>query len=436
MLRGIFIRAFLVLAVPLALLQPFTGVLLYLWYSHARMNDFVWRDYQYLYGALLLAVATLVGYFIFELRRSPPRVTNLKLIILFWIWIALSTAFAASRDLAIPKLMQFSNIFVMTFLICAVANSEDRIRKLLYAAALAVGVLGSKGAIDFILSGGQAVMKGPGGMMNEENEYALALTMGVALLLVLARGEPRRWLKIAMYVMGIGCGITVVGTHSRSGVLGLAAAALLITIYSKRKVLGFIAIGLAAVILFAYGPKAAVERYETLNTKVTETDESVIGRLQAWETAFAMTKAHPLLGVGPLNFVYQFPYYSAYKPRAPHSAYIGLMAESGIPAMLTFVGILFGAIGQMWALRRQLLRYAGTARLGIYCLAIQVTLLVYMVPNFFINRQNQDLMYHLVGISAGLAILGKQRLRELRADEQHELMERYQPSLEPETVNA
>jgi hypothetical protein len=85
MLRGIFVRFFLLFAVPIALFRPVTGVMLYLWYSHARMNDFVWKDYQFLYGALLLAVATQIGYFVFEVRRSPLRVTNLKLVILFWI---------------------------------------------------------------------------------------------------------------------------------------------------------------------------------------------------------------------------------------------------------------------------------------------------------------------------------------------------------------
>lgn len=435
MLRGIFVRFFLLFAVPIALFRPVTGVMLYLWYSHARMNDFVWKDYQFLYGALLLAVATLVGYFVFEVRRSPLRITNLKLLILFWIWIALSAAFAADRVLALSKLSQYSHIFVMTFVIAAVANSEDRVRKLLYVAAIAVGVLGSKGAFDFLITGGQAVMKGPGGMMNEENEYALALNMGVALLFVLAKSEPRRWLRIAMQVMGVGCGITVVGTHSRSGVLGLGVAALLLTFYSKRKFLGFAVLAIAGVLLVAFAPKAAIERYETINTKVTETDESVIGRLQAWQTAFAMTKAHPVLGVGPLNFETQFPHYSAFRPRAPHNAYIALMAESGIPAMLLFLGILLSAIGQMWWLRRQLRRDESTSSMAIYCLAIQVTLMVYMVPNLFINRQNQDLMYHLVGISAGLAVVAAKAVRAQRAERRTSL-QRFHPSIEAEPVNA
>ncbi len=435
MLRGILVRAFLLFAVPIALIRPVTGFMLYLWYSHGRMNDFVWPDFQFLYGALLLAAATLLGYFLFEMRRSPLRLTNLKLIIPFWIWIGLSAAFAANPQLALPKISQFSHIFVMTILAAALANSEDRVKKFLYVIAISVGLLGAKGAIDFIISGGQAVMKGPGGMMNEENEYALALNMGLTLLFVLAKAEPRRWLRLTLLGMGIGCGITVIGTHSRSGVLGLGVAALLLTFYSKRKTIGLAVLAIAAVLLVAFAPKAAIERYETLNSKVTQTDESVIGRLQAWETAFAMAKAHPILGVGPLNFETEFPHYSAYKPRAPHNAYIALMAESGIPAAVFFILILLTAIGQMWWLRRQLLGDESTKNLAMYCLAIQITLLVYMVPNFFINRQNQDMMYHLVGISAGLAVVAKQHIRAHRALRRASL-QRFHPSLDAEPVNA
>jgi hypothetical protein len=35
---------------------------------------------------------------------------------------------------------------------------------------------------------------------------------------------------------------------------------------------------------------------------------------------------------------------------------------------------------------------------------------VYLVPNFFINRQDFDLMYHLVGLSAGMDMVVKHKL--------------------------
>lgn len=433
MLRGIFIRAFLVIAVPVALLRPVTGLMLYLFYSHVRMNDFVWPQYQVMNGALALAIATIVGYFVLEVRRSPLHFRGLKLIVVFWCWIALACLFAVNRELAMPKLSQFTNIFVITFLVAAVCNTDQRVKQFLYVLAFSIGLLGAKGAFDFIITGGQATMQGPGGLIVEQNEYALALNMGIPLLFVLAKYQPRKWLRIAMWAMGVGCGIVVIGTHSRSGLLGLAAAALLLTFYSKKKALGLTSLALAGILFVLVAPEAALDRYKTI-PNAAETDASAIGRLQAWQTALEMTKAHPLLGVGPLNFETEFSKYSAYHARAPHNAFIGLMAESGIPSMLLFIAIVGSAIGQMWKLRRRLLLYADNELLASYCLAIQLTLMVYIVPNCFINRQNQDMMYHLIGISAGLAIVAKRRLAAQRAERRAQLSPVAMAAWEPANV--
>ena len=57
----------------------------------------------------------------------------------------------------------------------------------------------------------------------------------------------------------------------------------------------------------------------------------------------------------------------------------------------------------MWFRR---LRYkTSTHNLAIYALIVHATLLVYLVPNLFINRQDLDLMYHLIGLSSGLTLV-------------------------------
>src|SRR5579862_956737 len=117
MLRGLLIRFLVVLALPIAFLRPFEGVLFYLWYSHARPNDFVWPEYTFDKGAYLLAIAIGLGYFLFEMGRSPLRLRGLKLLPMFWLWIAIATVLAADPSLAYPKLSQYTHIFVITFLI-------------------------------------------------------------------------------------------------------------------------------------------------------------------------------------------------------------------------------------------------------------------------------------------------------------------------------
>lgn len=433
MLRGLLIRIIVVVALPVAFLRPFEGILFYLWYSHARPNDFVWSEFSFDKGAFLIAIAVGLGYFLFEVGRSPLHLRGLQLLPLFWLWIALATVLAADPSLAFPKLSQYTNIFVITFLIAAMANSESRITKLLYVIAISIGVIGAKAGVDFILSGGQARMRGPGGLMKEENEFALVLNMAIPMLFGLATCQPRRWARLLLWGMAAGCAIAVVGTRSRSGFLGLATAALLLTFYSKRKALGFAALALASVLFVVLVPSTSMQRYETIST-AAEDDPSAIGRLQAWQTGLAMMKAHPIFGVGPLNFDTTFNRYSDFEARAPHNAFVALGAESGIPSCLLFIGILGYAISQMWRLRRRLQGYPGNTELWTYCLIIQMALMVYVVPNCFINRQNLDLMYHLVGISAGLALVARRRLAEQHLSADGEVEDVAGMELEPAQV--
>ena len=416
---------------PIALLNPFVGICLYLWYSHSQMNDFVWPPYGFEKGATFLAVAILIGYFIFEMRRSPLRLKGLRLMVLLWIWLALSALFAARTDIAYWKIMQYSHIFVMAFLVAAMANSEERIRSLLYVMTFAVGGLGAKSGFDFLLTGGQYRMRGPGGLMTEENEYALAVTMGMTLLFLLANVTERRWLRYLMRAMALACGLAVLGTRSRSGFLGLAVAAILLTAYSKRKSIGVVGLVVAAVLFFWLAPEATLQRYEGIG-HAAEEDASAIGRLQAWETGRNMIKAHPFLGVGLSNFADEFSHYSAYPPRAPHNAFVCLMAESGIPAGVLFTAMVLSTIVHMWRTRRRLRRIPGTETLRMYCLVLQITLAVYIVPNLFISRQNQDLMYDLLAVSTGVSLLARRKLLEQR---QARPLSQFTPALVEETAN-
>jgi len=415
MLRGILIRAIVVVWLPVAFFWPFGGVLFYLWYSHGRPNDFVYPQYYFDNGAYLIAVTTLAGYVLFELRKSPPPLLRLWLVGLFWLWIALSTIFASDPSLAEPKLWQYTSILIISFLVSAVANSEDRVRAMLEVIAASIGFLGAKGAFDFVITGGQTRLHGVGGLMKEQNEFALALNMAIPLLIELSYAHSRP-VRILYRVMAVGCAISVIATYSRSGLLGLGLATLLVIWYSKRRVLGYASLGVAVVLLLPFVPSKAIARYKTIPT-AAEVDPSAIGRLEAWETGLKMIKAHPFFGVGPLNFLTQFHNYSPqYHARVAHNAFVSVASESGLPCAVLFVAVIGSTIFSMWRMRRGLRRYPGTEKLASYCLCIQMAMTVYIVPNFFISRQNQDLMYHLVGMSAGLALLASQRIAELEPE--------------------
>ena len=409
MVRAVLMAVITVVAIPIAFVQPFWGLCIYLWLTHGRIADFMWW-YQWVFRTnMLLEVSLLAGYVIFELQRSPPRLKGMGLMLLFWAWLVLASVHAYDHTVAYSKLWEYSTEFVIALLVAAMANSEKRIRVILYVIAVSVGILGAKAGLDVLISGGHYTVSGPGGMIHEENEFALGLNMAIPMLVWLARDERFAWRRWGLRAMAAGCAVGVIGTHSRSGFLGLIVASLLMLLYSRRKLLGVSVLALALVLFAFLAPREATERYETIPT-AEKTDGSAIGRLQAWAAARGMARDHPILGVGLRNFVSQFPRYSRYQPRVPHNAFMALMAEAGIPAALVFYAMVFVTIFKMFWLRRRLVRRPDMARLANYCLILQVALTVYLVPVLFINRQDYDLLYHLIGLSAGLAALVQHKL--------------------------
>jgi hypothetical protein len=85
--------------------------------------------------------------------------------------------------------------------------------------------------------------------------------------------------------------------------------------------------------------------------------------------------------------------------------------------MLLFASFIAAAIGDMWRTRRQLRDYPQLSEVAGQCLILQVALSVYVIPNFFINRQNLDLMYHLVGLSVALSAVAKYKMSEIQVEE-------------------
>jgi probable O-glycosylation ligase (exosortase A-associated) len=415
MLRAVILYAVVALGVPLSIFEPFYGLLLYLFFAHAHPADFVWTGYIFNYG-MVLAPALLVGYLIFEVRKSPLRLRGMLLVLAFWVWLGIASILAYDHQPAYDILIRFSKIFVISILVATMVNSIERAGAVLRIVAISLGLLGLKGLVDIIITRGKFRMQGPGGLMSEENEYALGMNMAIPILFSLSQVEERAWLRRCYKLAAGACAAVVVFTYSRSGLLGLIVVCGLLALYSKRKLLAPAALAVAAAIFLFVAPEGAIERYKTIPT-ASETDPSAIGRLQMWETAILMTKAHPFFGVGPRNFELSVPKYSGYEPRAPHNAFMALMAESGVPSCLLFILIVLSASTISWLNWRRLRGDPANRTLSTYCLIVHITLLVYLVPNLFINRQDFDLMYHLVGLSAGMNLVVRRVISERLASQ-------------------
>jgi O-antigen ligase len=80
-------------------------------------------------------------------------------------------------------------------------------------------------------------------------------------------------------------------------------------------------------------------------------DASNLERINRWSCAVRMFRDRPLLGYGPGTYMFKYAPYQLTKDRTiistnsadgggAHSEYLGPMAESGLPGLLTFIMIL------------------------------------------------------------------------------------------------
>lgn len=149
----------------------------------------------------------------------------------------------------------------------------------------------------------------------------LALPAAVGIVLA-AKGMAKvRWLAVAT-VIGLGLLFTL--SRMPIGLAGLAVAVLLLSTTRPRV---WIPIGVGAIIAFLAIPP--------LRDRMTNFDA---GRMDVWYAGWRMFLDHPLLGVGPGQYMDYFAAYAdtpyGVAKATPHNSILYVAAESGILAAI------------------------------------------------------------------------------------------------------
>jgi len=205
--------------------------------------------------------------------------------------------------------------------------------------------------------------RGPGGIVQDENDMAFTLCMAIPYPYFLARqrgiSAVRRSLLFGIAALFAGA---IVWTHSRGGFLGLTCVAIYACYLSRHKVRNFLAFAILGLLALQFVPDSYVERIGT----ITDTeDTSRMGRLTAWEIGWDMFVDHPLVGVGPKNYAWRSGEYHVrmeeYVPgmpvfagRAAHSLYFTIVPEFGLVGTTLFALIVIGMIRRLTASEKKL----------------------------------------------------------------------------------
>jgi O-antigen ligase len=349
-------------------------------------------------------------------------------------WLALmacylaASAFSSYRGGSVPFMLGYcTRVHTMPFLFCGIALTARRVRHLmLWSAAACLLVLviclkyGQYTEGRFALS--QTSLENP-------NDLAFNLLLGCAFLLmfVFQRSWTFRILWAVTFPLSL---LFVLKSGSRANFITLIAATVLAWLLSSSgvKVFFFLLAPVLMVIIAMLVPQSTWYRLgsivadprSTLASTDDPTVKSVVGsqlaRTELQKRAWKMTLAHPLLGVGPM----QFADYADSMVRTemgrksswqyPHNVYLQISSECGIPALIFYVWSIVLCCRMNY---RSFKLCGGTAdrrssRAQSYCLLLASV--IYAIGIAFCNVAYYSYLSILVGFTAANSLAVQQEL--------------------------
>jgi probable O-glycosylation ligase (exosortase A-associated) len=386
-------------SLPYILIQPWIGVLVFDWISYMNPHRYAWGFIRHSPVAMIVAIATLIGLVLTKDKNRIPKDISIILMVLLWLVFFFTTCFAMSQRDAWPQLEQVSKIFFMIFISVVLINDAKKLRYLLLVMALSLGLIGIKGAIWVMLSGGANRVYGPEGtFIGDNNDLALALNMALPLLLYLSKGEPRKWLKsllMASFAMSI---VSIIFTYSRGGFVALALVSFLLLIKAKYKSLAVIVLGVGCLLALWVIPDQWSNRMNTIQTY--EQDGSAMGRINAWKMAWNLALDRPFTGGGFQAFT--FSNFRTYAPEPDnvhdaHSNYFEMLGEQGFIGLGLYLALIASCIIRLRFFKSRIRRNPDLQWAQHYPDMLQVSMIAYVVGGTFLGRAYFDMFYQLVG---------------------------------------
>ena len=412
-MRDQLIVAIVCASLPLILLRPFVGLLVYDWLAYMRPQNMAWGASRTLPLSQWVAIAMLIGLAL-ALGRERAITIRLQtvLMVLLGLWISATVVTAVMPEMSRDVYGQYWKAILVSVLATGLVRDRKRLRYLIILVAFSIGFLGAKRGLFGLMRGGVRYDDGPGGFMADNNSFALALNMTLPLLVGIVQVEKERWLRIAAAVAAALCLLCILFTFSRGGFLTLIVVGGLLVWRSKHRIMvgGLLAAGLTVFLLFS--SDKITEQYKERAASIADYQEdgSAQGRLNAWKTSWRVFLDYPVFGVGPANLEAVFFRYSpdTSRFRVTHNAYLQLLAECGLPALLLFLGAIGAAL---WRLQR-LRTVTGLPWVEVQARMLQISLLGYMAGAMFLNMAYAELLYTLLGLTVSLEVVAEKEAAE------------------------
>lgn len=404
-MRDIVLAAVLGTLILMALFRPRIGAYAWTWFAMANPHKLAYGFARTVPWAQGIAIATLLGMLFSKERKPFPWNSITVIYVMFLVWMTITSFFAiASSDVVWEQWGFVMKIHLMIFATLMLVRGREQVEVLVWILALSLGVYGVKAGIWVVLSGGGSRVYGPqGGLLGNNNEFAIGLIATIPLLYYLSAIAGKRIFRMALLAAIPACLLAVLGSHSRGAFLGMLAMGILFALRARQSfrtaVLAILVLTIAIAVGLAVMPDEWSNRMQTISTY--KTDGSAMSRIYIWGMIWELFKESPIVGGGfrldnPAFFARYAPPDYAWGILGPHSIYFQSLGEHGGPGLLLYLslGIATWRTGnRIIARTKDTPEYQWAARLAG---SIQFSLTGFAVSGAFAGLVHLDLIYYLV----------------------------------------
>jgi putative inorganic carbon (HCO3(-)) transporter len=385
------------LGVTIVFVEPFIGLLNYLFFLYVRPQEFV-AGFVGLPVMLMLGSATFAFTVLhMALKRNPLGLSRApQNYLMVWFLIALPVSQLANANMhgANQAFQDFLPTFLLFLMISIMLTSVRRVRIFFYLLLILTVFLAVQGIYQYYTGigiGGQELRAGriAGlGIFNDPNDLALALLIVLPFCFHELTSSRNLMVRAMNLLFAAAIITTVFMSESRGGILSLGV--LLLFILSRR--FGWkwgLSVGsVLFLVIFVLAP-----RMGTISTD----ESSAYGRIESWTTAMDLIQWRPLFGVGARMFT-DYSYLTA------HNSFLLCGAELGMFGLIAWVTLIYISIKNLHFVSK----HAPADRFGKLAAsadAVMLGLVGFISASTFLSRTYIEMLYILLGMSAAVTTI-------------------------------
>ena len=351
-------------------------------------------------AAFWIALATLLVFVITQLgleNTITVRTREVKLVFLLALLGAISIPQALAPQKAFNAFYEFVKVVLIFIVMVNVVRTEKRMRILWIVILAATCMLSIDAVVNYRMGnfelGGLRIKGSIGGLFDNPNDLALHLVTMVPIALAFfftSRNPLTKILFLGVAVLTVG-GIVV--TFSRGGFLALLAATTLLLwkLFRSSRWLMILVAPVLVVGFLVFAPGNYRTRLSTTG------DDSSMARFDDLKRSVYVASRHPILGVGMDNYIL-----FSNSNKSTHNAYTQVAAELGTAAAIVYILFIITPFRGLRRIEKQSFQSKSMRRYHYLSIALQASLVGYMVASFFASVAYLWYIYYLVAYAVCL----------------------------------